>query len=275
MLKRTITAVVLVAVFIPIVIFSGTLVFPAAMAILSVIASYEMLACIGLKKNAAVSVPVYIFAACVPFIPYFFAEYAVSLLFASAVALLVVILAVTVFSRGGLDYTLSASAFTGIFYIGLSFSSIVLLRGSGKYLWLLVFIGPWMSDIFAYLVGRMIGRHKLIPEVSPKKTVEGSVGGIVFAAAAFVLYAFIVKRFFDATVTPNYIVLAAAGAVVSVISQIGDLSASVIKRRFGVKDYGWLFPGHGGVMDRFDSVLLTAPILCIIAEIPALTGILI
>ena len=87
-------------------------------------------------------------------------------------------------------------------------------------------------------------------------------------------YAFIIKRFFDPSAAPNYILLAAAGAVVSVISQIGDLAASVIKRRFNVKDYGWLFPGHGGVMDRFDSVLLTSPVLLIISQIPAFEGIL-
>lgn len=275
MLKRTITAIVLVAVFIPIVIFSGTVVFPAVMALLSVIAAYEMLSCVGLGKNIAISVPTYLFAGCVPFVPYLWNENAVGIIFSSSVILLVLVFAVTVFSRGKLDYTLSSSAFTGIFYIGVSFASIVFLRGQGNYLYLLVFIGPWMSDVFAYLVGRAIGRHKLIPEVSPKKTVEGSLGGIIFASGAFVLYAFIIKRFFDSSLTPNYLYLALAGAVVSVISQIGDLSASVIKRHFGIKDYGWIFPGHGGVMDRFDSVLLTTPILCIISVIPAFSGTLI
>ena len=275
MLKRTITAVVLVAVFIPIVIFSDTPLFPAVMAVLSVIAAYEMLSCIGLRTNIAVSIPAYIYAAALPLVPFFAREDSLAPVFAASVVYLVVILAVTVFSRGKLDVTLSLSAFAGIFYTAVSFSSIMLLRTEGKYLWLLVFIGPWLSDIFAYLVGRAIGKHKLIPEVSPKKTVEGSLGGIVFAAAGFVLYAFIVKRFFDPSLTPNYIVLAVSGAVVSVISQIGDLSASVIKRHFGIKDYGWLFPGHGGVLDRFDSVLLTAPIICMISLIPGLGNILI
>ena len=274
MLKRTITAIVLVAVFVPICYFSGTIVFPVAMAVLSVIAAYEMLGCVGVKKNAAVSIPAYLFTAAMPLIPWFCGESAVSLILASAVVLLIFIFATNVFSRGKLDYTISASAFTGIFYIGITFASIVLLRQTGKYLYLLVFIGPWTSDVFAYLCGRLFGKHKLIPEVSPKKTVEGSIGGIVFAAAAFALYAFIIKRFFDTSLTPNYAVLAISGAIVSVISQIGDLAASVIKRRFGVKDYGWLFPGHGGVMDRFDSVLLTAPVLYIISQIPALEGLL-
>lgn len=274
MLKRTITAIVAIAIFIPICIYSDTAVFPAAMALLSAVAAYEMLSCIGVKKEPALLIPALLFAAVTPVIPYFSADSAVALIFAAAIVLLILVFANDVFSRGRLDFTLSASAFTGIFYIGAAFSSIVLLRGSGKYLYLLVFIGPWVSDTFAYLCGRLFGKHKLIPEVSPKKTVEGSIGGILFAAGAFVLYAFIIKRFFAQSSEPNYVVLAVSGALVSVISQIGDLAASVIKRRFGVKDYGWLFPGHGGVMDRFDSVLLTAPVVYIISQIPALSGIL-
>jgi len=121
----------------------------------------------------------------------------------------------------------------------------------------------------------MFGKHKLIPEVSPKKTVEGSIGGIIFAAIAFVLYAVIIWKMNESAEMPNLIVFAAAGAIVSVISQIGDLSASVIKRRFGVKDYGFLFPGHGGVLDRFDSVLLTAPVLYILTCLPFFGGLLV
>lgn len=274
MLKRTITAIVAIALFIPVCIFSGTVVFPIVMAALAAVAAYEMLSCIGLKKNVFISVIAYLYALAAPLVPYFAGDESERLILALSAVLLILVFANDVFSRGKLDYTISASAFTGIFYIGVAFASIVLLRTSGKYLYLLVFIGPWTSDTFAYLCGRLLGKHKLIPEVSPKKTIEGSIGGILFAAGAFVLYAYIVKRFFDPALTPNYIVMAAAGAVVSVVSQIGDLAASVIKRRFGVKDYGRLFPGHGGVMDRFDSVLLTAPVLYMISQIPAASGIL-
>jgi len=275
MLKRTVTSVVMVLVLIPICIFSGTFVFPAVMAVLSAIAAYEMLACIGLKKNVAVSIPAYLFAVAAPITAYLWTEDAVRLIFAYAVLLLILVFATDVFSRGKTDYTVSASAFTGIFYIGMAFASIVLLRTKGEWLYLFVFIGPWTSDVFAYLCGRAFGKHKLIPEVSPKKTVEGSVGGMVFAAIAFVLYAFLVQKFALPEATPNHYVLALAGVIVSVISQIGDLAASVIKRRFGVKDYGWLFPGHGGVMDRFDSVLLTAPVLYLLSELPFFEGLLI
>ena len=132
MLKRTITAVVLVAVFIPIVIFSDTPLFPAVMAVLSVIAAYEMLSCIGLRTNIAVSIPAYIYAAALPLVPFFAREDLLAPVFAASVVYLVVILAVTVFSRGKLDVTLSLSAFAGIFYTAVSFSSIMLLRTEGK-----------------------------------------------------------------------------------------------------------------------------------------------
>lgn len=273
MLKRTITAVVALAVFIPILYFSDTIVFPIAMALLSLAAAYEMVSCVGLKTNYWVSIPSYLVGILLPFLPRL-TDTPVPYIFATCMVYMIIVFAATVFSRGSLDFTLSASAFTGVFYVTVSFAAIVLLRDFGKYFYLLVFIGPWVSDTFAYLCGRMFGKHKLIPEVSPKKTVEGSIGGIVFAAVAYVVYAIIVWKISEAPAMFNLLFMAVAGAIVSVISQIGDLSASVIKRRFGIKDYGWIFPGHGGVMDRFDSVLLTAPVLYILAQIPAFSGIL-
>ena len=138
---------------------------------------------------------------------------------------------------------------------------------NGKYIYLLVFIGPWVSDTFAYFCGRLFGRHKLIPEVSPKKTVEGSIGGILFTALGCVIYGVIINTMLDSPVSLTYGSLAVTGAIVSVISQIGDLAASLIKRNYGIKDYGFIFPGHGGVLDRFDSVLLTAPILLIVSSL--------
>ena len=270
MIKRTITAICAIALFIPVCYFSDTFVFPAVMAFLSTVAVYEMLKCVGLYKKKSVSVPSYLLGAAMPLIPYFIDKKTVEIEFALCVIYLIVIFASDIFSKGKTEFPVSASAFMGVFYIAVSFTCIVLIRKSGEYLYLLVFIGPWVSDTFAYLCGRLFGKHKLIPEVSPKKTIEGSIGGIVFSSVSFALYAFVISHFFDISSSPNYFVMAAAGAVVSVISQIGDLSASVIKRYFGIKDYGWLFPGHGGVMDRFDSVIMTAPVLYILTEIPGL-----
>ena len=171
----------------------------------------------------------------------------------------------SLFSHGTLAPESAALAVTMLLYITASFSSIVLLRHMefGQYTMYLVFIGAWITDIFAYFCGMLCGKHKLLPDVSPKKTVEGALGGVLFCAGAYVLYAFVLSRCVG--VRPAYLAFAGIGVIVSVLSQMGDLLMSLIKRRFGIKDYGKIFPGHGGVLDRFDSVLATAPfcfILC-------------
>ena len=106
------------------------------------------------------------------------------------------------------------------------------------------------------LAFKSLGKHKLIPEVSPKKTVEGAIGGIVCATGLAILYGFIVSRATD--LVPDYLVLGLCGFVLSAVSQVGDLIASLIKREQGIKDYGNIFAGHGGVLDRFDSILSVA-----------------
>ncbi len=278
MLKRTITALILAAVFIPICYFSYTPVWPIVMSLLSLFAAYEMLDCVGLKKNAAVAVPSYLVGAIVPLLPLLMGgdqDHCVAeISFAIFVVYLIVLYILVVFSPGKLDYMNAACGFMGVFYTTVCFTCLVLLRGMGNTLYLLVFIGPWTSDIFAYLCGRFFGKHKLIPEVSPKKTVEGSIGGILFTSVAFVAYAIVMWKVKSLAAFPNLILFAVVGALISLIGQIGDLTASAIKRRFNIKDYGFIFPGHGGVLDRFDSVLLAAPAMYILAELPLFSSIL-
>ena len=125
-----------------------------------------------------------------------------------------------------------------------------------------------MSDTFAYFVGMLFGKHKLIEDVSPKKTIEGSIGGIFFCVVSFVVFGIIMDVFFDRSA--NILFLAISAVAVSVVSQIGDLIMSVIKRHYGIKDYGKLFPGHGGMLDRFDSILAVALVMsaiCMLAGI--------
>lgn len=128
----------------------------------------------------------------------------------------------------------------------------------------LVFIISWGSDTAAYFCGTFLGKHKLIPNVSPKKTVEGSLGAVVFAALFCALYVFIMDKcgaplMGETATAAVYAKYAGIGAVVSVFSQLGDLAASAIKRDANVKDYGSIFPGHGGFLDRFDSTVFIAP----------------
>ena len=265
----------MMAVFIPICIYSGTIIFNITMSLLSLIAVYEMLSCVGAKKNIPVLAFSCLLGAAMPIIPYYTSVYTLHIELVCYIVYMILVFTLMVFSKGGEDFTTVSAAFMGVFYISVSFTAIVLLREKGAYLYLLAFFGPWVSDTFAYIVGRLIGKRKLIPEVSPNKTIAGSIGGIVATAALFVVYGFVIAKYADISSTPNIIAMAIAGAIVSVISQIGDLTASYIKRRYGVKDYGKLFPGHGGVMDRFDSVLLTAPILYIISSLPIVQGMLI
>lgn len=157
-----------------------------------------------------------------------------------------------------------ASMFSWI-YAPLMLSFIYLTREGfehGNYLVWFIFLCSWGSDTCAYAVGVLIGKHKMTPKLSPKKSVEGAVGGIVGAALLFVLYThFAVNRYSEASL--SLLLVAALGAAGAVVSMIGDLAASAIKRDHDIKDYGKLIPGHGGIMDRFDSVIIAAPLVFI------------
>jgi phosphatidate cytidylyltransferase len=128
----------------------------------------------------------------------------------------------------------------------------------------LIFIGAWGSDTCAYAVGMLLGKHKIVPKLSPKKTVEGCIGGVIGAALLGYLYALFLGDKIVGLANPR-IIFAIIGASASVISQFGDLAASAIKRNYDIKDYGRLIPGHGGILDRFDSIIFTAPIVYYLA----------
>lgn len=146
-------------------------------------------------------------------------------------------------------------AFFGVVYVAVMLSFIYLTRNlpDGKFLVWLIFLCSWGCDTCAYCVGMLIGKHKMAPVLSPKKSVEGGIGGVAGAALLGVIYA-------AATGGPmaEYALICAVSAL---ISMVGDLAASAIKRNQGIKDYGKLIPGHGGILDRFDSVIFTAPII--------------
>lgn len=276
MLKRVVTALVALCVLVPVLVFSDTVVFPAAISIVSVIALYEMYKCIGKYKNMAICLPAYAFAAASPFV----LRYTTSKLvfaacaFVVAVLYLVYLFYITIASKGKLLFSECGEFFVLTLYIVAAMNAIIYIRDfddGGKYLYILIFIGAWITDTFAYFTGILFGKHKLIVEVSPKKTVEGSIGGTFFCALAFVIFGVIVDRFFG--MNANLVFLAVSGVIIAVVSQIGDLIMSVIKRHYGIKDYGKLFPGHGGVLDRFDSILAVALVLSAICIFAVFSGI--
>lgn len=153
------------------------------------------------------------------------------------------------------------AAFFGIVYVAVMLSYIYQTRNleDGKFIVWLIFICSWGSDTCAYCVGMLIGKHKMAPVLSPKKSVEGGVGGVVGAALIGAVYA--------AAVHSDIAMYAVIGAVGALISMIGDLAASAIKRNREIKDYGTLIPGHGGILDRFDSVIFTAPFIYFLAAV--------
>lgn len=176
-------------------------------------------------------------------------------------AFLICQMAVMVFSYPKYRTEQIMAAFFGMFYVAVMLSYIYQTRilPGGVFLVWLVFICAWGCDTCAYCVGMLIGKHKMAPKLSPKKSVEGGIGGIIGAALIGVLYALAINYWGNAGVDP--VSFALIGAVGGAISQIGDLAASAVKRNYNIKDYGKLIPGHGGIMDRFDSVIFTAPII--------------
>lgn len=153
----------------------------------------------------------------------------------------------------------------GMIYVGLLISFIFQTRISkdGAYTVWLIFISAWGCDTCAYLVGRAIGKHKMAPVLSPKKSVEGAVGGVAGGALIGAIYGYVLQAHLTEFANPAAF-CAIIGACGGLISMLGDLSASAIKRNYNVKDYGSLIPGHGGIMDRFDSVIFTAPLIYIL-----------
>jgi len=178
------------------------------------------------------------------------------------IAMIMVIMCVFVFTYPKYETEQIMASIFGVIYVAMMLSFIYQVRmlNNGIYYVWIIFIGSWISDTAAYCVGMLIGKHKLSPVVSPKKSIEGSIGGIVGSALVGAIYAFIIKDNLTMSFNP-VIVIAIVSAASSVISQIGDLAASAIKRKHDIKDYGTLIPGHGGILDRFDSVIITAPII--------------
>lgn len=271
MKTRILSGIVGIAVLVPVLYFSGTVVLPIALALLSLLASYEIASAVGTKGKWQLLIPSFLYALSLPLLTHFTREDTHKyVLIAAFLTLLYVLVcfAAMVLSNGKVRFSLVAQAVLGTLYATVGLSAVGYLRilPDGAYIYGLAFVGAWVTDTMAYFTGVFFGKHKLCPAISPKKTVEGSLGGIVFCILGFMLYGFIMQRAFAQT--PNYLMLAIGGALSSVISQIGDLTASLIKREHGVKDFGKLMPGHGGVLDRFDSIIAVAAMLVLLCALP-------
>lgn len=182
-----------------------------------------------------------------------------------SIAALMLLMTIYVFTFPKFTTEQITVAFFGIFYVGLMLSYLYQVRSmpDGKYLVWLIVLSSWGCDTCAYCVGKLIGKHKMTPKLSPKKSVEGGIGGVAGAAILGAVYGLaIAGKMGDGSHIASFAVICAAGGL---ISMVGDLAASAIKRNHDIKDYGHLIPGHGGILDRFDSVILIAPVIYYLA----------
>ncbi|MDO4615769.1 MAG: phosphatidate cytidylyltransferase [Lachnospiraceae bacterium] len=176
---------------------------------------------------------------------------------------LLLILAVYVFTFPKYKAPQVAAVFFGLVYVAVMLGFIYLTRAeeNGQITVWLIFLSSWGADTCAYLAGRAFGKHKMAPVLSPKKSVEGAVGGVIGAGILGVIFSL---AFNGGEMMAVYLITCACGAL---ISMIGDLAASAVKRDHGIKDYGTLIPGHGGILDRFDSVIFTAPVIYCLTQL--------
>lgn len=267
MAKRILTAVI----WLPIVVigfaFAPIWGIALAISILSAVGAYELLWATGFVKERTLCVYGCVFAALMPFWTYFGSNLQVLLL---AVLLLVSLC----FLHGMLHHAgVKAEMVAGVFFAALivpcflsAFLRLETAMGT-RLIFALPLVYPFISDAGGYFAGRFFGKHKLAPALSPKKTVEGAVGAVIFSVLGGLAFGAVAQYGFD--LAPNYLALGLLGVPLSIISQFGDLVFSYIKREFGVKDYGKIFMGHGGVLDRFDSVIFAAPalelMLCVVS----------
>lgn len=284
MLKRTLTGIVMTLVIVPLVYF-GSWFYVGLIAILSYLAGYEVINMVA-KRYHNLNKLKYI----VPFFnvililsyPIFDYSLAAPLLISLAVVLFFLAMNV-VNANFNVQYVMIL--LLNYFYTGLLFLAMLWLRhpeapgfiNEGLYLIGYLFVVVVLSDVGAYTLGSLFGKHKLCPTISPNKSVEGFVGGLVLSVASGIAYYFLVKEFAGIGILGSFnyvwmeiLVAILTTLIVSIASTIGDLVASKLKREFEVKDYGFIFPGHGGVMDRFDSTIFASGILVLILFLVAI-----
>ena len=261
--SRVLVAVIGVPVLVWVVLWAPSVVMMIALCLLAGIGGEELQQCVGgVKHNRLTNLSftcAFFTVAC-----YYSRPHLVTVLFVLAV---LIFFGYAILKAGEVKFAQIMAGLFGSIAIGYSFSAFLRMEASGihrAYL-LLPFILSFACDTFAYFTGRAFGKHKLAPKVSPKKTIEGSIGGMAGNVVCGLLFAFVMDRWFGGSI--GYGAMALLALVCSIVAQVGDLSFSLIKREFGIKDYGHLFLEHGGVLDRFDSVLFVAPVIEIILNL--------
>lgn len=260
MKTRIITAAILVPILFLVVLVAPKIVAAVVMGVLMAIAAYELLYRTKLVQHPRMVIYSVVMAFAVAMWSYYGAIHAYLIL-------CILVFYVLMFAEMMMDHIKVRFEMVGMCFVAgvimpylLSALVRILTMNIGRYVILIPFVVAFMADSGAYFVGLKFGKHKLCPVVSPNKTIEGALGGIVFAMLSMLLYALILDLI-PGGLRVNYLMALLYGLLGSLADIFGDLSFSIIKRQTGIKDYGNLIPGHGGVLDRFDSLMTVAPLM--------------
>ena len=264
--KRVLTTVVGLPIVTLIMIYANKYIIDVILTIVALIAMNEYVKCCSSKDAKIIKWISYVSVLFIAFVHIIPAAVFNSLILIGIPLLIMILFAHVIITDMKITYTDVAYTLLGIVYVVGSILFMALVYGlegniSGKILIWYVLFSAWGTDIFAYSIGRRIGKTKF-SKVSPNKSIEGCVAGTVSAAIVCLIYAYAINTFLACSV--SYLTVAIIAVVLSIAGQIGDFSASVIKRYFGVKDYSNLFPGHGGMLDRIDSLMFIAPVAYVI-----------
>lgn len=260
---RVISGIALLLIIVATGIIGGDVLF-ALVTVISVIGLFEIYRVVGIHKSILGICGYIATLTYYGLLRFFDTKYSLVVL----IGFILVVLATYVFSFPKFKTEEVTMCVFGFVYVVmlLSFMYLIRMTEDGIYTYWLLFIGSWICDTCAYLTGVTCGKHKMAPILSPKKSIEGAVGGVVGAALIGAAFGTIIGPHLE-TVSHPEITFALLCGIAGLVSMVGDLSASAIKRNYDVKDYGKLIPGHGGIMDRFDSVIFIAPVVYYILRI--------
>src|SRR5574344_500517 len=253
-MKRIISALVMLPIVLIIFILCNKYVVDIFVSIIAVRCIYELFHAFEQKGHHPVRWIGYVAAIAICFLHIIPKEHILILIGALISLSILILFVLVILKKNEINVVDIAITFFGVCYIALFLMFLPIIREMENGTWLIwyVFITSWMTDVFAYSVGIRLGKHHFT-EISPNKTIEGCIGGTIGSLLCVIAYTLILNHFFGFSI--NYIVISILGIALSIIGQIGDLAASAIKRYAGIKDYSNLIPGHGGMLDRIDSVI--------------------
>lgn len=275
MKTRVISATIAIALLILVLAFSSTVILPIALALLGLIAVYEIFTVSKATNNIILLVASALYVIATPVITYISGSMNFALILALFIYLMLFAVSMLMyFNKTNIVRSFFSALLVMLFAFSTGACVELINKEKAAYYFVIAALCAWVTDTAALFVGKYFGSRKLAPVLSPNKTVEGALGGVIFCVLISVLYSLFHTLFLNTDVSkvPNFVAILFVPLVASVIGIIGDLFFSAIKRYFNIKDYGNIMPGHGGVLDRFDSFIFTSSFIAIIVRYIPLIG---